>query len=69
MTSCLGQLRCEEWEFSHRLGGFGRCVLDRESRVPERPEFGVWMMMIYLMILRMHRKTPASLLDFDIPLV
>jgi hypothetical protein len=22
MTSCLGQLRCEEWDFSHRLGGF-----------------------------------------------
>jgi hypothetical protein len=47
MTSCLGQLRCEKWEFSHRLGGFGRCVLDRESEMPEWLEFGVWMM-IYL---------------------
>jgi hypothetical protein len=35
MTSCLGQLRCEEWEFSYRLGGFGRCVLNRESGMPE----------------------------------
>jgi hypothetical protein len=47
MTSCLGQLWCEEWEFSHRLGGFGRCVLDQESGMLEWPEFGVWMM-IYL---------------------
>jgi hypothetical protein len=69
MTTYLGQLRCEEWEFPHRLGCFGRSVLDRESRVPERPKFGVWMMMIYFMMLRMHRKTPASLLDFDIALV
>jgi hypothetical protein len=22
MTTCLGQLRCKEWEFSHRLGGY-----------------------------------------------
>jgi hypothetical protein len=39
MISCLGQLRCEERESSHRLGGFGKCVLDRESRMPEGPEF------------------------------
>jgi hypothetical protein len=26
MNSFLGQLRCEEREFLHRLGGFGRCV-------------------------------------------
>jgi hypothetical protein len=32
MTSCLGQLRCEEWKFSHRLGGFARCVLNRGVR-------------------------------------
>jgi hypothetical protein len=54
MTSCLGQLRCEERESSHRLGGFGRCVLDRESGMPGWPEFGVWEMICLMM--RMHRK-------------
>jgi hypothetical protein len=27
MTSYLWQLRCEERESSHQLGGFGRCVV------------------------------------------
>jgi hypothetical protein len=54
MTSCLGQLRYEELESSHRLGGFGRCVLDREPGMPEWSEFGVWKM-IYSMM-RMYRK-------------
>jgi hypothetical protein len=34
-------LRCEEREFSYRLGGFGKCVLDRESGMPEGPEIEV----------------------------
>jgi hypothetical protein len=62
MSSCLGQLRCEERESSHRLGGFGRCVLDWESGIPEWPEFGVWKMM-YLMM-RMHRKPQLVALNF-----
>jgi hypothetical protein len=48
MTSCLGQLRCEEKEFSHRLGGFGRCVLDWSPEMPERPEFEVGRSYIYI---------------------
>jgi hypothetical protein len=49
ITSCLGQLRCEERESSDRLGDFGRCVLDWESRMPEWPEFGIWKKLyIYL---------------------
>jgi hypothetical protein len=48
-TLCLGQLRCEEWEFSHQLGGVGRCeCVNRESGMLEWPEFGVWMM-IYIL--------------------
>jgi hypothetical protein len=54
ITSCLGQLRCKDREFSYRLGGFGRRVLDRESGMPERPEFRVWKKLYVL--LRMHRK-------------
>jgi hypothetical protein len=54
MTSYLGQLRCGERESSYRLGGFKRCVLNRESRMLEWPKFGVWKI-IYL-LLRMHRK-------------
>jgi hypothetical protein len=54
MTSCLGQLRCEERESSHRFGGFGRCVFDRESGMLEWPEFGVWKMIC--LFLRLHRK-------------
>jgi hypothetical protein len=50
MTSCLGQLRCEEKEFSHRLGDFGRCVLDRESGMPEGPEFEVGESYIYVYV-------------------
>jgi hypothetical protein len=35
-----GQLRCEERESSHRLGGLeGAC--DRESGMPEEPELGM----------------------------
>jgi hypothetical protein len=55
-TSCLGQLRCEEWEFSHRLDGFGRCVFDRESGVPDWPESEVVWLDILLMLL-VHRKS------------
>jgi hypothetical protein len=51
MTFCLGQLRCEEREFSHRLGGFGRCVLKQESGMPKWPEFGVWMRIYLVMLL------------------
>jgi hypothetical protein len=42
-----GQLMCEEWKFLHQLGGFERCVLDREFGMLEWPEFKGWMM-IYL---------------------
>jgi hypothetical protein len=41
VTSCLGQLRFEEWEFSHQLGGFGRCELDWESGVLECPSMEI----------------------------
>jgi hypothetical protein len=37
---------------------FGRCV-DREPGMLGRPEFGVWMM-IYLIMLLMHRKLQLS---------
>jgi hypothetical protein len=50
MTSCLGQLRCKGRESSHRLGGFGRCVLDRESEMLERPEFKVGRSYIYVVV-------------------
>jgi hypothetical protein len=65
MTSCLGRLRYEERESSHH--GFGRCVLGRESGMPQWPEFGVWKM-IYLMM-RMYRKSQLISLNFVIPLV
>jgi hypothetical protein len=50
MTSCQGQLKCEERESSHRLGGFGRCVLDRESGMPEGSESEVGRSYIYIYI-------------------
>jgi hypothetical protein len=67
MTSCLGQLRCEERESSHRLGGFGRYVLDRESGMPEWPEFGVWKMTC--LFLCMHRKPQLISVNFCYTLV
>jgi hypothetical protein len=67
MTSYLGQLRCEERESSHRFGGFGRCVLDRESGMPERPEFGVWMTLYKLLC--MNRKPQLNPLKFCYTLV
>jgi hypothetical protein len=42
--------------------GFGRCVLDRKSGMPEWSEFGVWKM-TYLMM-RMHRKFQLNPLNF-----
>jgi hypothetical protein len=42
VTSCLGQSRCEEREFLHRLGGFERCVWTGSSGCRNGPslEFG-----------------------------
>jgi hypothetical protein len=50
MTSFLRQLRCEERESSHRLDGFGRCVMGRESGMPEGSEFEVGRNYIYIYI-------------------
>ena len=38
VTSCLGQLRCEEWKFSHLFDGLEGG--DQELRMPGRPESG-----------------------------
>jgi hypothetical protein len=54
MTSCQGQLRCEERESSHQLGGFERCVLDRESGMQEGPESEVGRSYIYIYIYVAH---------------
>jgi hypothetical protein len=74
MISYQGQLRCEEKESSHQLDGFERCVLDRESGMPEEPEFKVGRSYIYIYIyiyiymcvcvLRMHRKPQLNPLNF-----
>jgi hypothetical protein len=65
MTSCLGQLRCEGREPSHRLGGFGRWVLDREFGMPKGPEFEVGRSYILKYRLwRMHRKPQLDHLNF-----
>jgi hypothetical protein len=56
----MGQLRCEEREFSYRLGGWKVCV-DRKSGMPEGPGSR--------MEEDVHRKPQLYLLNFVISLV
>jgi hypothetical protein len=69
MTSCQGQLKYEERDSSHQLGGFGRCVLDRESGMSEEPKLKLEEIIYLYMLLRMYRKPQLNPLNFVIPSV